>query len=650
MKITEREFKKASNLNARSYNYKDDFSYDGDNEKINLVDDAKQTEAIETILTKQYSCIIGKAGTGKTHVVLEACKKLLEIEKGSVLYEGKELKPFVFLAFTNKAKNNLANRLQEIDCKENVLTIHDVLKYKEKKVVKTLKRDGTAEKVSKLFTPTYGHFTYMEAQDDQDYIENVYVNKKLPFKYVFVDEAGVVSVDLMNALVSALKEDTKLILLGDMAQLPPVAGVSPLPLATLTYPTVELETIHRNKNGSDIPLVASDVSAGEIPIFKNFKSVKLTKALKDKMRYNKGEDYKYAMSLVSAIKKHTTIDKEEKDAKKFYNPITDCWIAGTNDLVDALNKHLRGVANPAKYNKNHQQINPLKIMAPLTTSFSVGDKVVMDENVHTKNKGQLGFITRIEPNENYKGWDVVDLAKEKEEERITNATTDDELLEDISSENLDLFALNEESKKLDVMLQDSIANNDNNADTIKQELDHVNKILQEESGKDLKYIVHITLENGDKLMLKKTSELLCIKLGYALTVYKTQGSEYRNVLYVQSGYIGAKRTQNNEAVYTSITRGKENVYIFSDDITFSNSLYTRALKGSTLKDKASIMLNNLTEMVMLPVNVDEVITPEIDETTLEIRNCLLYNSSYLESKTLSDIKANIGKRYQELNK
>lgn len=73
----------------------------------------------------------------------------------------------------------------------------------------------------------------------------------------------------------------------------------------------------------------------------------------------------------------------------------------------------------------------------------------------------------------------------------------------------------------------------------------------------------VTIDFGDGRMAEyDTSQLDMLDLGYASTIHKSQGSEYRSVIInLQCAhYVMLTRP----LVYTAITRGKENVIIVGE--------------------------------------------------------------------------------------
>lgn len=84
---------------------------------------------------------------------------------------------------------------------------------------------------------------------------------------VVVDEVSMVDITLMRALIEALPVGTRLILVGDADQLPPVGPGNFLRdlIASKRVPTVQLTEIFRQAQQSDIVLNAHAVNAGEMP-------------------------------------------------------------------------------------------------------------------------------------------------------------------------------------------------------------------------------------------------------------------------------------------------------------------------------------------------------------------------------------------------
>ena len=82
---------------------------------------------------------------------------------------------------------------------------------------------------------------------------------------VIIDEMSMVDIHLMHSLLKALACGTRLILVGDVSQLPSVGPGSVLKdlIESNAFPVVNLEKIFRQAAKSDIILNAHKINAGE---------------------------------------------------------------------------------------------------------------------------------------------------------------------------------------------------------------------------------------------------------------------------------------------------------------------------------------------------------------------------------------------------
>lgn len=178
----------------------------------------KQKEAVEMVNKENVCVITGGPGTGKTTVI----KSIIE------LYE-EEGKKVVLCAPTGRA----AKRMTEATLRE-AKTLHRLLeigKIEDENMKTTLKAE---------ITPI-----------DADVI--------------IVDEVSMVDVFLMNYLVKAIYKGTKLILVGDVDQLPSVGPGSILKdiIASGAIATIHLDTIFRQAAKSKIIVNAHRVNEGQ---------------------------------------------------------------------------------------------------------------------------------------------------------------------------------------------------------------------------------------------------------------------------------------------------------------------------------------------------------------------------------------------------
>lgn len=192
----------------------------------------QQREAIYlTLTTPGAVAIVGYAGTGKSTVskiVLNTLTEKCNIGRKDV----------ICCALSGVATDRIKNQSGF-----NAETIHSLLGY-----------DGQG-------------FAYDE-------------NNKLPYKIVLLDEAGMVDTWLMYSLLKAIDfERTKLIMLGDPAQVMPVGAGQPL-IDILNNGLVkykELTQIFRQSDDKAIPVIAQSIRNAEVPeILSSYSDVKFT--------------------------------------------------------------------------------------------------------------------------------------------------------------------------------------------------------------------------------------------------------------------------------------------------------------------------------------------------------------------------------------
>lgn len=165
-------------------------------ELVNLFDSQDlgnpQFQAILNTLNNQVILLTGGPGTGKTFTIVRILTGLFQfggVQKGKV----------VLAAPTGKAASRMAESIRN---SINDLNISDELKSN---------------------FPTEGQTIHRLLQiTDNTLSAKFNKNNPLPYDVVIIDEASMMDLNLIHALVSALGEHTKLILAGDPDQLPSV--------------------------------------------------------------------------------------------------------------------------------------------------------------------------------------------------------------------------------------------------------------------------------------------------------------------------------------------------------------------------------------------------------------------------------------------
>lgn len=332
--------------------------------------------------------------------------------------------------------------------------------------------------------------------------------------YIMVDEYSMVDKDQSQLLVSAAKTlKVPLIVVGDPGQLPPVNG-APNPLMALPSSTDDIEVFELTeilRSGDDIATLASDIRGGmTIPRLA-------------------------ATNRAHIVERQSTPDETAKTIiDEFPDMMTDSNAVLTfrNNMVDGLNNRLR-------------QLHGLK------GRIKVGDRLVCYKNTYNDKRGYFvnGDILTVVQTDFSGVGDVHVEAGNKAPEAV-NAT-----LKQIRR----------------------VADLDMTSDDFDRMLGLINKEIirpvgvQDREGK-VSYAFAVDpkakLSKRDRdvfeNLLNKNDDMACpliwVKFAHALTVHKSQGSEWDNVVYVVQ-VSDMKINSGTNLPYTAITRAKNNIDI-----------------------------------------------------------------------------------------
>lgn len=187
-------------------------------EKQDIILSEEQREAIKAVNENNVCIITGGPGTGKTTII----KSIIDI------YKTRKMK-VVLCAPTGRA----AKRMQE-QSGEEATTIHRLLEIKK-------------------------------LDDQEDYLSLDYPITPIDADVVIIDEMSMVDMFLMNHILKAIYLGTKLILVGDINQLPSVGPGNVLQdiIESQSITTIELNKIFRQAAKSKIITNAHRVNNGE---------------------------------------------------------------------------------------------------------------------------------------------------------------------------------------------------------------------------------------------------------------------------------------------------------------------------------------------------------------------------------------------------
>ena len=286
-----------------------------------------QREAIRMALSSNLMILTGGPGTGKT----TALKGIIQMFKSMNLSIGAA-------APTGKA----SKRMSEVTGL-NAKTIHRLLDY----------------------NPYYG-YGYNE--------EN-----PLPYDVIIIDEMSMVNVLLMNVLLKAISPSTKLILVGDVDQLPSIGAGNVLSdcIESNLIPTIRLTEIFRQEEDSEIILKAHAINNGKQIVINN------SKPNNNFFVINRCDNDSISNEIISLV--------TERLPKKYNVAPTDIQVLSpmrkyTSVGVDELNNKLQELLN-----------NNIDGITVGKTVFKLGDKVMQTKNNYDKEvfNGDVGFITDI---------------------------------------------------------------------------------------------------------------------------------------------------------------------------------------------------------------------------------------------------------------
>ena len=285
----------------------------------------EQRDAITVAVTSKVSIITGGPGTGKT-VTTNAIITELEQRDAAVL----------LCAPTGRA----AKRMNEVTGKD-AMTIHRLLCF------------------------SHGQFEYNE-------------NNPLQGDALIVDEASMIDTILMNNLIKAIPDHMRVVIVGDVDQLPSVGAGCVLRdlIDSECVPVTHLTEIYRQARGSDIIMNAHAVNTGQLPRINN----------------NGNTDFWFFQAQEKETVADLVVDLVgNRIPKKFGYRATDIQVLSPMkreyDPIGSirLNRRLQEVINP----------NGEKIASRGETEFRIGDRIMQTKNDYDKGifNGDLGTIT-----------------------------------------------------------------------------------------------------------------------------------------------------------------------------------------------------------------------------------------------------------------
>jgi exodeoxyribonuclease V alpha subunit len=340
--------------------------------------------------------------------------------------------------------------------------------------------------------------------------------------------------DLWKKLFDALRPDTQIIFLGDINQLQPVFGASILNYAITQLPVVELKEVYRQKGDSTILENAHNILAG-----------RSIKAAPDFQILTGGDkqfsQLKMMNALANSFKTWQNLGEYDPEQDIILSPFNKQEL-GTDSINSYIAQHL---------GEKRQAIVHEVIAGIRKVYLAIGDKVLVNKRV--------GFIKEINHNLEYHGSPVKPAASNLTRfgtyiGSVENAEEEDDF-ELLGYDNLDLDKILNETESEDKMRQAS-------------------------------HVVTISMvDDEEEEVLSAVGDFSqqTFSLGYALTIHKAQGCEWRHVFIIlhKDHSIMAHR----ELLYTAVTRASKKVYLIAKEFMIEKAIKTQRVKGNTLADK-----------------------------------------------------------------
>lgn len=491
-----------------------------------IILDEDQKKAVETTAKNRYSCIIGQAGVGKTTVSKAVLQRIINDVPTIDLNTAKNLKnidaepdynaAICIVSFMGKAVQQIKRALPE-EYHPLCNTIHATLGYAP--IIEDFIDEDGEKRQRKVFRPYFTEYN------------------KLPFKICLIDEGGTVPTFLYNELKAALPSDCRIIIMGDLNQIPPVSGHSVLGFAINKWPTSILYKIHRQKEGNPIIENSDRIINGKKPL-KDSKKFIIQNVPDGAM-----DCFQHTLGIIQTLHKNNNFD-----------PMKDAFIVPQNVEVlgqISFNEKLVRYFNPTIKNENGIALNPPIIITAGYTheTYAVGDKVMVlaNDSEQGLTNGMIGVVKAISPNEKFKGDAIAD-----------------QVLTSISTENitLDLTDLTSEIAKI-----------------------RNTEMEVGETERQASHIMTVEFQNVDEpISFKSAGDFRKVTHSYAMTCHKSQGSEYDTVVILV--HSSNKFMLNREWLYTAVTRAKNRVILICNQRGLTQAVNKQRIKGKTIQEKA----------------------------------------------------------------
>lgn len=499
----------------------------------------EQLQAIELGLQGKSFCLIGAAGTGKTTVTQELITRL---------QQASHVRPI-----SHATKHLIKGAPGIVICGFTNKAVNNI----RKKLPKHLQSHCLTIHKLLEYAPNYYEIPDIETGNMRTTMRfEPSMNSANPLPHVstiIFEESSMIGTDLYAQVIAALPRACQIIFLGDLNQIPPVFGPSILGFKLAELPIVELVHVYRQALLSPIISLATSVrtnSASDLP-------AKLT----EKLVIDNGEHgkvtihpWKKRVSNMAAIGFMKTFLPTLVSSGSL-DPEQDIILCPFNKSFGTieLNKIM------ADYLGKQRDAVVFEVIARyVKTYWAVGDRVMVDrhEAKITKITRTIGYAGKLPVTE---------------------------------SKTLDRWGVDSEHGAPPAMTADEILN-------------ALDGLGTDDEGKNLaSHSIEVYFPDFDETRVLSTAgEINAMLFGYALTVHKSQGSEWQRVfLFLHNSHA---TMLSRELIYTAVTRAKHELYIIceGDIAPYKNSIQAAAqrpvIPGIKLSEKIEFFKGKAASM------------------------------------------------------
>lgn len=541
-----------------------------------LILNEQQRRAVDLFgLQGQSGCLIGPAGTGKTTTMKAVIRAAILSGRIPILPEDMEHKylagglPGIFGgSFTRIATRNLRNNCPP-DIQGNIHTIHRLLEFEPEIIeVDDPNRPGYTKKI-RIFKPTRHSFRPLDQS----------------LSMFIIDESSMVGYSsLHRQLIEAINPNSKaqMLYIGDIAQLPPVMDDAVLGYKLIEFDkegkVVELTQVYRHagaivnlanqiRTGNTIPnnraVVPYSTNLSRLPfklIQQHYKEDGWE--VNDSHQFSKEEDG--SKVTIRYWKNRLNGDVGQLKALQNlglsvfpkmiesgeYDPMKHMILMPYNKSVGTieLNKYL------ANYLGKKREAEVHEVIAGFIKHYlAIGDKIFFDR--------EESIITGIAKNGVYAGTipQAHAVTLDRWGHNTAGASQKAEEFDDVMALlNINVDGVGDEERK--------------------HQASHILTI------KKLAEIEEYGEEQATEYKLQTASEINGLIFGYALTIHKSQGSQWPKVFCVF--HNSHNRNLQRELLYTAITRAQKELYVIAEPETFIQGVTSQHIVGNTLAEKA----------------------------------------------------------------